>query len=103
MMLRVWTARLAEGRLAHYLDQVRESVIPHLRDKPGFGGVEFASRALDTGQVEVLVTSRWASTDSAQSLAGSDQAWVPNEIAKLLDDYDPEVGVFELELAASAP
>lgn len=100
-MLRSWTARLAAERLPDYLERLGASVIPTLRARPGFAGVEFASRPLDDGRIEVLVISRWESADTAQGLAGASRAWVPDEIACLLDEFDDEVRIYGLERTES--
>lgn len=90
MILRTWKARTRAEKVADYLEQVEAVVIPHLRAQAGFAGAEFAQRALDDGRVEILVITRWQSAAAVAAFAEGASAWLPDEIAATLLDFDSE-------------
>ncbi|MEX2497451.1 MAG: antibiotic biosynthesis monooxygenase [Wenzhouxiangellaceae bacterium] len=90
MILRTWKARTRPEKLPDYLQQVEAVVIPHLRAQIGFAGAEFAQRALDDGRVEILVITRWQSAAAVAAFAQGATAWLPDEIAATLLNFDSE-------------
>lgn len=95
MILRTWKARTTPAKLSDYLKQVEAVVIPHLRAQPGFAGAEFAQRSLDDGNVEILVITRWQSEAAVAAFAEGASAWLPEEIAATLLDFDDESTHYE--------
>lgn len=100
MFVRVWRARTSTDQEASYLAAVRETVLPHLRRSPGYRRSTFLRRPLDDGSVEILVLTHWESSDAAAALSGDEggDAWLPDEIARTLDDHDEHVLVYEAML-----
>lgn len=90
MILRTWKARTTPDKLDDYLAQVEAVVIPHLRAQNGFAGAEFAQRPLDDDRIEILVITRWQSAEAVAAFAEGASAWLPDEIAATLLDFDQE-------------
>lgn len=97
MFVRVWRARTSTDREARYVAAVRETVLPHLRGRSGYRRSTFLRRPLDDGSVEILVLTHWASRQAAAGLSGDDggDAWIPDEIARTLEDHDEHVLLYE--------
>lgn len=97
MFVRVWRARTSTDREGRYLSAVRETVLPHLRETPGYRRSTFLRRPLDDGSVEILVLTHWESREAAVGLSGDagGNAWLPDEIARTLDDHDEHVLLYE--------
>lgn len=97
MFVRVWRARTSADREARYLAVVRETVLPHLRETPGYRRSTFLRRPLDDGSVEILVLTNWESREAAAGLSGDDgrNVWLPDAIARTLDNHDEHVLLYE--------
>ena len=103
MIVRTWTAHTTPDRELAYLEQVREVVLPHLREIPGYLGSRFLRRHTK-GEVEFLVLTYWESMAAVEALSGGDssQAYLPPEIAATLERFDHEALQFEVLLDDSA-
>jgi heme-degrading monooxygenase HmoA len=92
MIIREWRGRALREKSDAYPRHFRESVVPELRNVPGFLGAYLCQR--QTGdRVEFLVLTRWQSMDVIRSFAGElvDKAVVePGALAALVD-YDSTV------------
>lgn len=97
MFIRHWRARTSVEQEARYLAAVRETVLPHLRATPGYRRSSFLRRPLDDGSVEILVLTHWESREAAGGLSDEEggSAWLPDEIARTLDDHDEHVLLYE--------
>jgi heme-degrading monooxygenase HmoA len=96
MIIREWRGRASPSRVEAYPKHFRDSVVPELRQIPGFLGAHLARRRLDD-KVEFLVVTRWQSMDAIRGFAGADveKAVVePGAVAALIE-YDSYVRHYE--------
>ncbi len=100
MVLRTWTATTKGDREEQYLRTVREQVLPHLANVPGYLGAFFSRRPVGDDW-EYLVISCWESMDAVRALAGADpdRAYVPPEIQATLDRWDASVDNLDVVIA----
>jgi uncharacterized protein len=98
-ILRRWAARTTEAQLPNYLEHFSKSVLPELRQVPGYLATNLTLRRVD-GQVEIVVETTWQSLDSIRNFAGPDleAAVVAGQAAALLTSYDRRVQHSEVVL-----
>jgi uncharacterized protein len=103
-VVRMWSARATPKNWPAYREHFYKSVVPELREKPGYLGSSLFRRR-NGDEVEILVTTRWKSLESVRNFAGKnlDAAVVAEEAARVLTDYDRVVRHYELELTDRPP
>jgi heme-degrading monooxygenase HmoA len=92
MIARMWSARASAAGASRYVDYFRARVLPELTAIAGYQGADVLTRNL-SGDVEVVVITRWAAMDAIRAFAGEavETAVVHAEAAALLTTYDPHV------------
>src|SRR5271156_1068799 len=97
MIVRIWRARATVSNEIAYAEHFNRSVIPELRGVRGFLGASLLRKGR-SGEVELLVITKWASMDAVRKFAGSDiaKAVVAPEAAALLTDFDRIVEHYEV-------
>jgi heme-degrading monooxygenase HmoA len=97
MIIREWRGRTSETRCDEYREHFRRTVIPALRDVPGFLGAYLSWRPAGD-LIEFLVLTRWTSMGAIREFAGADPdkaAVEPGAIAALTE-YDRQVRHYEV-------
>ncbi|HEV2356917.1 MAG TPA: antibiotic biosynthesis monooxygenase [bacterium] len=97
MIARVWTARTTPAQAPAYADHLRARVLPQLRALDGYAGAWLLRRDAGGGS-ELIVVTRWRSTQAVHAFAGADvdAAVVEPEAAALLSRYDTRVRHYEI-------
>jgi heme-degrading monooxygenase HmoA len=97
MIIREWRGRAPRSRAAEYPTHFRTTVVPELRDVPGFAGATLSKRE-DGDRVEFLVLTRWKSMEAVRDFAGDDpnRAVVEPGAVAALSDYDSTVRHYEV-------
>jgi heme-degrading monooxygenase HmoA len=97
MIIREWRGRALRSREGAYLAHFNNSVLPQLKDVPGFIGAHLMSRSKGA-LVEFVVLTRWDSYDSIRRFAGPrfERAVVEPAAAAALTDFDPVVQHYEI-------
>jgi heme-degrading monooxygenase HmoA len=97
MIIREWRGRAARSRDAEYPTHFRATVVPELRNVPGFLGATLSKRD-DGERVEFVVLTRWQSMDAVSAFAGTDpnRAVVEPGAVAALSDYDHTVRHYEV-------
>jgi heme-degrading monooxygenase HmoA len=92
MIARTWSARATAAGASRYVDYFRAHVLPELAAIAGYKGANVLTRER-SGDVEIVVITRWASMDAVRAFAGDavDTAVVHDRAAALLTAYDPHV------------
>jgi heme-degrading monooxygenase HmoA len=97
MIIRAWRGRASPAKSDAYPRHFRETVVPSLRDVPGFLGAQLTRRA-EGDEVEFLVLTRWQSMEAVRAFAGPavDKAVVEPAAIAALDDFDATVRHYEV-------
>lgn len=97
MIARLWSARTTSAQSRAYLNHFSASVLPALRQFPGYAGSTVMTREVQ-GSVEILVTTLWQSREAIDAFASPDReaAIVAPEAATLLTEYDRRVRHYEI-------
>ena len=95
-IVRSWSGRTTVANAAAYVDHLQQATIPHLREIPGFLGIEILQSQREAF-VDFLVQSRWESMAAIHGFAGDDIeiAVVPQEAQALLDTFERNVRHYE--------
>ena len=102
MIIREWRGRALRAREGAYLDHFNNSVLPQLKNVPGFIGANLMSRP--KGEViEFVVLTRWESFDAIRRFAGPkfERAVVEPAAAAALTDFDPIAQHYEIRTDVS--
>ena len=97
MIIREWRGRALRSREGAYLDHFNNSVLPQLKDVPGFIGAHLCCRP--KGELtEFVVLTRWESFEAIRRFAGPkfERAVVEPAAAAALADFDPVVQHYEI-------
>jgi len=97
MIIREWRGRALKSREGAYLEHFNNSVLPQLKNVPGFVGAHLCCRP--KGElVEFVVLTRWESFDAIRRFSGKqlDQAVVEPAAAAALADFDHTVQHYEI-------
>lgn len=97
MIIREWRGRASRTRAGEYPAHFRTSVVPELRDVPGFLGATLSERA-EGERIEFVVLTRWKSMDAIRAFAGDDldRAVVEPGAIAALTDYDRSVRHYQV-------
>jgi heme-degrading monooxygenase HmoA len=97
MIGRHWRGFAPHETAQAYLEHLRESTLPSLRDIVGHRGATVLKRRVD-GEVEFVVLTFWDSLDAVRAFAGDDYeaAVVPPEARELLAEFDDRVVHYEV-------
>lgn len=97
MVIREWRGRASASSADAYPDHFRRSVLPELRQIPGFLGATLSRRRV-SGKIEFLVLTRWESLDAIRSFAGDEpgKAVVEPGAVAALTDFNATVQHFEV-------
>jgi heme-degrading monooxygenase HmoA len=89
MIVRTWNATATQAGAHEYHRYFTGTLLPQLRERPGFGGGCLLSRELD-GSVELTVHTFWASRAAIRAFAGDDgtASIVEPEAQAALLDFD---------------
>ena len=100
MIARFWSAQTTPALSHAYLHHFEQAVQPQLQSLDGFLGATVCTRP-DSGAIEILVTTYWASLSAMKAFAGADSeaAVVADEAAALLTDFDKRVRHYEVAVA----
>src|ERR1700739_3682161 len=97
MIIREWRGRALRSRAGASLDHFHNSVLPQLKDVPGFIGAHLLCRP--QGELtEFVVLTRWESFEAIRRFAGPnfERALVEPAAAAALTDFDPVVQHYEI-------
>ena len=100
---RVWRARANRDRLDSYREHFTTAVLPILERLPGFRGATILESLADqatTGDVEIIVISRWDSIEHVRAFAGDDlnHAVVDADAQACLTWFEDRVVHFNISL-----
>jgi heme-degrading monooxygenase HmoA len=71
MIVRTWSARATATGAAAYRAYFEETLLPHLRELPGFSGGYLLSRD-EAGLIELTTHTLWESPEAIHAFAGED-------------------------------
>lgn len=95
MIARTWTATATPAGAESYRRYFSDTLLPQLRDLPGFMGAYLLSRDLDdpAGTVDVTTHTFWQSVEAIHAFAGQDitASVVEPEAQAFLLTFDPAV------------
>jgi heme-degrading monooxygenase HmoA len=97
MIIREWRGRAPASDVEAYPKHFRTSVLPELRELPGFVGAHLSRRDLGE-KVEFLVLTRWESLDAIRAFAGDEIGKAvaePGAVAALVE-FDPFVTHYQV-------
>jgi hypothetical protein len=102
MIGRHWRGFAPQETAEAYLEHLRESTLPSLRDIAGHRGATVLRRRVD-GEVEFVVLTYWDSLEAVRAFAGDDYvtAVVPPEARALLARFDERVVHYEVAVEAA--
>ncbi|MDE3135128.1 MAG: antibiotic biosynthesis monooxygenase [Acidobacteriota bacterium] len=102
MIVREWRARVLAARERDYIDYFRRKVLPELGAIDGFLGASLL-RAEQSGEIEIVVLTRWASMDAIRKFAGDEmeEAVVHPAAAAMLKSFDRLVRHYEVVVDTS--
>ena len=97
MIIREWRGRALRSREGAYLEHFNNSVLPQLKDVPGFIGAHLCCRPKGD-LLEFVVLTRWESYDAIRAFAGEhyERAMVEPAASAALADFDPLVQHYEI-------
>jgi heme-degrading monooxygenase HmoA len=97
MIVRAWRGRASSAKPQAYIDHFNRTVLPELRDIPGFRGASLLREDRADG-VEFIVLTRWDSMDAVHAFAGGDVslAVVEPEAVAALETFDKTVHHYTL-------
>ena len=104
MIIREWRGRTPRSREGAYLEHFNNSVLPQLKNVPGFIGAHLMSRP--KGElVEFVVLTRWESYEAIRRFAGPqfERAVVEPAAAAALTDFDKVVQHYEILTDLTSP
>jgi len=99
MIARVWRGSAFSEKAEEYVNHLRTSVLPALRQIEGFQGVTLMRQDSSQG-VEFIVLTLWESMDAIRTFAGANAevAVVAPAAQGLFREYDSNVRHFEVVL-----
>lgn len=97
MICRLWRGLTRPEQADHYVEHLRRSTLPQLRELPGFVDASVLRREVDRGS-EFVVVTRWVALKSIEQFAGADftVAVVAPEVQRMMIDYDRTVRHYEV-------
>jgi heme-degrading monooxygenase HmoA len=97
MIIREWRGRALASNTEAYPRHFRTSVMPELRQLPGFLGAHLSRRPLGE-HVEFLVLTRWKDFDAIRAFAGDEigKAVVEPGAVAALTDFDATVQHYDV-------
>jgi hypothetical protein len=90
VIIRTWSARATETSADNYRTYFEKTLLPQLRELPGFVGGYLLSRD-DGGLVELTTHTLWKSVEAIRAFAGHDlaAAIVEPEALAFLEESEP--------------
>jgi heme-degrading monooxygenase HmoA len=103
MIVREWRAHAIAARERDYIDYFRRKVLPELGAVDGYLGASVL-REQRSGDIEIVVLTRWASMDAIRKFAGDEveEAVVHPEAAAMLKNFDRIVRHYEVVVDTSS-
>jgi heme-degrading monooxygenase HmoA len=97
MISRQWRGLARRNQAQNYIEHLRTDTFPALREMPGFLSASILSRPYGEG-IEFLVVTQWRALDDIALFSGADLevAVVPDEVARMMIDYDRRVKHYEV-------
>jgi heme-degrading monooxygenase HmoA len=104
MIARHWRGVAHADTADAYLDHLRRSTLPEIREISGFRGA-YVLRGPGGDEVEFVVITLWNSRESVETFAGQDleAAVVPDEARRLLARFDERVELYDVAFSSTAP
>jgi heme-degrading monooxygenase HmoA len=92
VIVRTWSARASKQGAEAYRAYFEKTLLPELRQLPGFSGAFLLARD-EEGGIELTAHTIWASLDAIRAFAGDDitTAVVEPEALAMLQHSDPTV------------
>ena len=103
MIVREWRAHALAARQRDYIDYFSRKVLPELEAVDGYLGAS-VFREQRSGDIEIVVLTRWASMDAIRKFAGDEveEAVVHPEAAAMLKNFDRIVRHYEVVVDTSS-
>ena len=103
VIVREWRARATASRERDYIGYFRRKVLPELGAIDGFLGASLL-REERSGEIELVVLTRWASMDAVRKFAGEEieEAVVHPEAAAMFTSFDRIVRHYEVVVDTSS-
>jgi heme-degrading monooxygenase HmoA len=103
MIARVWHGRSSVENAPRYVEHLRRSVFPELREIEGHRGAFLLERTVGD-RIEFMVTTLWDSMEAIQRFAGErpEKAVVEPAAQAVLADFDEDVVHYKVSLIGSA-
>ena len=97
MISRHWSGRIKRGQEEKYINFLKQEIIPHLAELPGFEGAAIKKRELKSA-TEFLFISNWRSMEDIKAFSGenTDVAVVSEKAQAMMTDFDKEVRHYEV-------
>lgn len=97
MVSRHWSCRIKPEEEENYVNYLKEEILPHLAQLPGFSGASIRRKAIGDFP-EFLFISEWTSKEAIKAFAGEDihLAVVSEKAQKMMRSFDQEVRHYEL-------
>lgn len=104
MIIREWRGRASVAKADAYPRHFRDSVVPQLRNVPGFLGAHLSRRRIGD-RVEFLVLTRWRSMAAIRAFTGAraERAVVERAAIAALTDFDDTVQHYDVIEDVPAP
>jgi heme-degrading monooxygenase HmoA len=104
LISRQWRGLARAERADDYVAHLRHETFPQLARIRGFVDATILRRPLERG-VEFLIVTRWRSLDAIRQFAGAEAevAVVPDEVQRMMLDYDRRVAHYEEVYCAEVP
>ena len=102
MIARMWFGRSTLEKAGDYVEHLRTTVFPELRQIEGFSGA-YILRGIKEDSVEFSVLTLWTSMEAVKKFAGESPeiAVVPPEAQALLTEFDSTVSHYEVVVGPS--
>jgi heme-degrading monooxygenase HmoA len=104
LISRQWRGLARAERADDYVAHLRHETFPQLARISGFVDAAILRRPVERG-VEFLIVTRWRSLDAIRQFAGAaaEVAVVPDEVQRMMLDYDRRVAHYEEVYRAAVP
>jgi heme-degrading monooxygenase HmoA len=103
MIARVWHGRSSVENGPRYVEHLKRSVFPEIREFEGHQGAYLLERTVGD-RIEFMVTTLWDSMEAIQHFAGErpEKAVVAPAAQAVLADFDEDVAHYTVSLTGSA-
>lgn len=97
MISRHWSGRIKPGQEEKYIAYLKNTIIPHLSELPGFQKAAIERRKMENAS-EFLFISYWRNLDDIKAFAGDNTgvAVVSGKAQAMMVNFDKEVRHYEV-------